>query len=35
MYYVYMIKNSADKLYVGITDNPERRLQEHNTERGA
>ncbi len=35
MYFVYMIKNSADKLYVGITDNPERRLQEHNTERGA
>ncbi|MDQ5955087.1 MAG: putative endonuclease [Patescibacteria group bacterium] len=35
MYFVYMLKNSADKLYVGITDNPKRRLQEHNTQRGA
>jgi putative endonuclease len=30
-----MLKNSADKLYIGITDNPERRLSEHNSERGA
>lgn len=35
MYFVYMIKNSADKLYIGITDNPEQRLREHNTARGA
>lgn len=30
-----MIKNSTNKLYVGITDNPNQRLQEHNTARGA
>lgn len=35
MHFVYMIKNSADKLYVGITDDPQQRLSEHNSERGA
>lgn len=35
MYFVYLIKNSANKLYTGITDNPKRRSQEHNTRRGA
>ncbi|MBI5140184.1 MAG: GIY-YIG nuclease family protein [Candidatus Vogelbacteria bacterium] len=35
MYYVYMIKNSADKLYIEITGNPKQRLHEHNTNRGA
>jgi putative endonuclease len=35
MYFVYMLKNSANKLYIGVTDNPERRLSEHNSERGA
>lgn len=35
MYFVYMIKNSYDNLYIGITDNPERRLKEHNTKQGA
>ena len=35
MYFVYMIKNSADKLYIGITDDPQQRLSEHNSERGA
>ena len=30
-----MIKNSYNDLYVGITDNPERRLSEHNSKRGA
>ncbi len=35
MYFVYMIKNSANKLYAGITDNPVRRLIEHNSQRGA
>ncbi len=33
--YVYMIKNSADKLYIGITKNPEERLLYHNQKRGA
>ena len=35
MYFVYMIKNLYANLYVGITDNPERRLKEHNTMQGA
>ena len=35
MYFVYMIKNSYANLYIGITDNPERRLEEHNTKQGA
>ena len=35
MYYVYMIKNQWNDLYVGVTDNPERRLSEHNQKRGA
>lgn len=35
MYFVYMIKNSYDNLYIGVTDNPERRLSEHNSKRGA
>lgn len=35
MHYVYMIKNQYNNLYIGITDNPMRRLNEHNTKRGA
>jgi putative endonuclease len=35
MHYLYMIKNSSDKLYVGVTVNPEKRLATHNTQRGA
>jgi putative endonuclease len=35
MYFVYMIKNSANKLYIGITDNPGQRLRYHNEKRGA
>jgi len=35
MYFVYMIKDSFDDLYVGITDNPEQRLKYHNENRGA
>ncbi len=35
MYFVYMIKNSANKLYVGITENINNRLDYHNTKRGA
>ena len=30
-----MIKNLYGNLYIGITDNPERRLKEHNTKQGA
>ena len=35
MYFVYMIKNAYDDLYVGITENPEQRLAYHNEGRGA
>ncbi|HEY4513251.1 MAG TPA: GIY-YIG nuclease family protein [Candidatus Paceibacterota bacterium] len=35
MYFVYMIKNSYGNLYIGVTDNPQRRLKEHNTNQGA
>lgn len=35
MYYLYMIKNKENSLYVGVTENPTRRLSEHNSERGA
>jgi putative endonuclease len=35
MYFLYMIKNSSNKLYVGVTENPEKRLTTHNTKRGA
>ena len=35
MYFIYIIKNSADKLYVGITSNPEKRVSCHNQKRGA
>ena len=35
MFFVYMIKNSTNQLYVGVTDDPEQRLDEHNSKRGA
>ena len=35
MYFVYMTINSAGKLYVGITQNPEERVAYHNQKRGA
>lgn len=35
MHFVYMIKNTYDDLYVGITDNPTKRLRYHNQKRGA
>ena len=35
MYYVYMLKNDFDKLYVGITVNPRDRVYYHNTHQGA
>jgi putative endonuclease len=30
-----MIKNSANKLYAGITENPDERVKYHNQKRGA
>ena len=35
MCWVYMIKNRGDQLYVGVTSNPQQRLGEHNSKRGA
>ena len=35
MFFVYMIKNSADKLYVGISENPQERVIYHNSKQGA
>ena len=35
MNYVYMIKNSNNELYVGISENPSNRLHTHNTNSGA
>lgn len=35
MFFVYMIKNNFDKLYIGITKNPEERLNYHNSQLGA
>jgi len=35
MYHVYMIKNADDKLYVGISENPDKRVSYHNQQRGA
>lgn len=35
MYFVYMIKNSACKLYIGITQNPDERVLSHNNRQGA
>ena len=35
MYFVYMIKNAHNDLYVGISKDPQRRLKYHNERRGA
>ncbi len=35
MIWVYMVKNRANKLYVGVTENPKSRLYYHNDRRGA
>jgi len=35
MHFVYIIQNSADKLYVGVTKNPQYRVSCHNQKRGA
>lgn len=34
MPFVYMIQNDRDELYVGVSQNTQRRLKEHNNERG-
>ncbi len=35
MFYVYMVKNAGDKLYVGISENLSKRVYTHNTKQGA
>lgn len=35
MYYVYMIKNAFDDLYIGISADPVQRLKDHNSNKGA
>ena len=35
MFYVYMVKNSAGKLYVGISQNPDERVAYHNNRQGS
>lgn len=35
MYFVYIIRNADNKLYVGISVDPEMRVKTHNTRRGA
>jgi len=35
MYFVYMIRNSVDKIYAGITKDPKHRVAYHNEKRGA
>lgn len=35
MYYVYMLKNESNQLYVGISANVKQRVQDHNSYRGA
>lgn len=35
MYYVYMLKNPSNELYVGVTKDAEKRLHTHNTGHGA
>lgn len=35
MYFVYMLKNAYGDLYVGVSNNPQQRLVNHNQKRGA
>ena len=35
MSWVYIIKNKGNKIYVGVSDNPNSRLQYHNRRHGA
>lgn len=33
VYWVYVLRNASDKLYIGLTDDVERRLGDHNAGR--
>lgn len=35
MYFLYILKNFYGDLYVGVTNNPQQRLKNHNEKRGA
>jgi putative endonuclease len=35
MHFVYMLKNPFGDLYIGVTENPDKRLKYHNENRGA
>lgn len=35
MSWLYMLKNKGDKLYVGVTGSPSKRLARHNSKKGA
>lgn len=35
MIYVYVIRDTTNNLYIGISQNPEQRLLDHNSHRGA
>jgi len=35
MYYVYLAKDKRNKLYIGITENLQKRINTHNTKQGA
>ena len=35
MHYVYMIKDNKNRLYIGVSNNPSQRLQDHNHMQGA
>lgn len=35
MYFVYKIRNSIDKIYIGVTKDPKSRVAYHNEKRGA
>ena len=35
VHYIYMIKNSIDQLYIGITEDPSARTLTHNSKQGA
>jgi putative endonuclease len=35
MFYVYIAKDNESKLYTGITENLKKRIDAHNTKRGA
>jgi len=35
MFYAYIIKNDNNKLYIGVSNNPQQRLDYHNKNRGA